>query len=377
MSGPGDARRHTESALAWTVILFRVAAFAEVIALNFVGDSGLRRQVPGFAPALAVLGLESALVVALTWRRRRVPPAWLITTDSVLTAATAMAMTVVAGTAIKDSGPDFMLPYMLLVSIGIGVAFRTLRAALASTVPLVAAYLYMQAWSGFFWLGAVPHTIGFWVDAAIAWFVAALLRRNATELDETREQVARLAAEQERTRNGRILHDRVLQTMEALVRDGWLAEEKVRTHVAAEARWLRGYVRGDHDSSGSNLTAALEEVVEQAIRAGLTVDLNAAGLRAAGAVLPVATVEALSGAVREALTNVRKHAGTGQAVVRARVEGDLVVVGVLDHGVGFTSRGGGVGLRESIEGRVAEIGGSSSIESALGEGTLVELRVPL
>ncbi|MDP9869209.1 MULTISPECIES: sensor histidine kinase [Streptosporangium] len=377
MSGPGEARQRTESALAWTVILFRVAAFAEVVALNFVGDSGLRRQVPGFAPALAVLGLESALVVALTWRRRRVPPAWLIITDSVLTAAIAMTMTMVAGSAIKDSGPDFMLPYMLLVSIGIGVAFRTLRAALAATVPLAAAYLYMQAWSGFFWLGAVPHTIGFWVDSAIAWSVAALLRRNATELDETREQVARLAAEQERTRNGRILHDRVLQTMEALVRDGWLADEKVRAHVAAEARWLRGYVRGDHDSSGSNLTAALEEVVEQAIRAGLTVDLNAAGLRAAGAVLPVATVEALSGAVREALTNVRKYAGTGQAVVRARVEGGLVVVGVLDHGVGFTSRGRGVGLRESIEGRVAEIGGSTSVESAPGEGTLVELRVPL
>ncbi|GAA4973145.1 signal transduction histidine kinase [Nonomuraea thailandensis] len=377
MNGHGEARRRTESALAWTLILFRAAAFAEVIALNFVGDSGWRRQVPGFAPALLFLGLQSALVVALTRRRRRVPPAWLITADSVLTAATAMAMTVIAGSAVKGSGPDFMLPYMLLVAIGIGAAFRTLRAALAATAPLVAAYLYMQAWSGFFWLGAVPHTVGFWVDSAIAWFVAAVLRRNATELDETREQVARLAAEQERTRNGRVLHDRVLQTMEALVRDGWLADEKVRAHVAAEARWLRGYVRGEHDSSGSNLTAALEEVAEQAIRAGLTVDLNAAGLRAAGTVLPVATVEALSGAVREALTNVRKHAGTGQAVVRARVEGGLVVVGVLDHGTGFTARGRGVGLRESIERRVAEIGGSTSVESAPGEGTLVELRVPL
>ncbi|MFI6316517.1 sensor histidine kinase [Nonomuraea sp. NPDC050556] len=377
MTGSGEARRRTESALAWTVMLFRFAAFAEVIALNFVGDSGLRRQVPGFAPALAVLGLESALVVFLTWRRRRVPPAWVITADSVLTAATATAMTVVAGTAVKGSGPDFVLPYMLLVSIGIGTAFRTLRAALAATVPLVVAYLYMQAWSGFFWLGAVPHTIGFWVDSAIAWFIATQLRRNAAELDETREQVARLAAERERTRNGRILHDRVLQTMEALVRDGWLADEQVRAHVAAEARWLRGYVRGDHDSSGSNLTASLEEVVEQAIVAGLAVDLNAAGLRASGAVLPVATVEALSGAVREALTNVRKHAGTGQAVVRARVEGDHIVVGVLDHGVGFASRGGGVGLRESIEGRVAEIGGTTVVESAPGEGTLVELRVPL
>ncbi|GAA4067967.1 sensor histidine kinase [Nonomuraea soli] len=375
----GEARRRIETALAWTVILFRAGAFAEVIALNYVGDSGLRRQVPGFAPALALLGVESAIVVALAWRRRRVPPAWLITADALLTAATAMAMTLVAGTAIKDSGPDFMLPYMLLVSIGIGMAFRTLPAALAATLPLVVAYLYMQAWSGFFWLGAVPHGIGFWVDSGIAWFIAALLRRNATELDETREQVARLAAEQERTRNGRVLHDRVLQTMEALVRDGWLADERVRGHVAAEARWLRGYVRGDHDSSGSNLTAALEEVVEQAIRAGLAVDLNAAGLRAAGAVLPVETVEAVSGAVREALTNVRKHAGTGHAVVRARVHDGHAVVGVLDHGVGFDPAGvrRGVGLSGSIEGRVADAGGSARVESGPGEGTLVELRVPL
>ncbi|MFI6182764.1 response regulator transcription factor [Nonomuraea sp. NPDC051191] len=71
-----------------------------------------------------------------------------------------------------------------------------------------------------------------WVNAGIAWCVTSLLCRNAAELDETREQVARLAAEQERARNGRILHDRVL---EALVRDGQVSDEQVRRHVAAGA----------------------------------------------------------------------------------------------------------------------------------------------
>lgn len=50
MSGPAEARRHTEGAPAWTVILFRVAAFAEVVALDFVGDSG-RRAVPRLTPS--------------------------------------------------------------------------------------------------------------------------------------------------------------------------------------------------------------------------------------------------------------------------------------------------------------------------------------
>jgi signal transduction histidine kinase len=372
----GEAEARTEGVLAWTMILFRVGAFAEAAALNFVGDSGWRRQIPGFGAMLAVLGLESAAVVVLCLRRRRAPPGRLIAADSVLTAGIGVWMTVVASAALKGSGPDFLLPYMLLVAIGIGVGLRTLPGALAATAPLAAAYLYMQVFSGFFWLGAVPHTIGFWVNAGIAWFVASLLRRNAADLDKARGDVARLAAERERARNGRILHDRVLQTLEALTRDGWVNDEKVRRHVAAEARWLRRYVRGDHDSAGNNLVAALEEVVEQANQAGLTVQLHAVGLKSFDVVMPIATVEAVAGAVREALTNVLKHAGTGQATVHGQVRHGEIVVSVLDQGKGFDGRGTGMGQRESIEARIADIGGATLIDSTPGEGTLVELRVP-
>ncbi|MFI7462070.1 sensor histidine kinase [Nonomuraea sp. NPDC049646] len=372
----GEAGARTEAVLAWTVILFRVGALAEVVALNYVGDSGWRRHIPGFGAALAVLGLTSAVVVMACRLRRRPPAGRLVAADAVLTAGVGVGMTVVAAAALRGSGPDFLLPYMLLVSIGIGVCVRTLPGALAATAPLAAAYLYMQAASGFSWLGALPHTIGFWVNAGIAWFVTSLLRRNAAELDEARGQVARLAAEQERARNGRILHDRVLQTLEALVRDGWVNDEQVKRHVAAEARWLRGYVRGEHDSAGNNLVTALEEVVEHANQAGLSVQLHAAGLKSAGVVLPIATVEAVTGAVREALTNVRKHAGTDQAVVHGQARHSDVVVSVLDQGNGFESRGAGMGLRESIEARIADIGGTSVIDSTPGEGTLIELRVP-
>lgn len=372
----GEAGARTEAVLAWTVILFRTGALAEVVALNYVGDSGWRRHIPGFGAALAVLGLTSAVVVVVCRLRRRPPAGPLVAADAVLTSGVGVGMTVVAAAALRGSGPDFLLPYMLLVSIGIGACVRTLPRALAVTAPLAAAYLYMQVFSGFFWLGALPHTIGFWVNAGIAWFVTSLLRRNAAELDEARGQVARLAAEQERARNGRVLHDRVLQTLEALVRDGWVRDEQVRRHVAAEARWLRRYVLGEHDSAGDDLVTALEEVVEHANQAGLSVQLHAAGLRSAGVVLPIATVEAVTGAVREALTNVAKHAGTDQAVVHGQARRGDIVVSVLDQGKGFSSRGTGMGLRESIEARITDIGGTTVIDSTPGEGTLVELRVP-
>jgi signal transduction histidine kinase len=89
-------------------------------------------------------------------------------------------------------------------------------------------------------------------------------------------------------------------------------------------------------------------------------------------------LDALAGAIRESLTNVRKHAGVDRAVVRVtRAGGDLVVT-VLDRGVGMDQATTlpGVGLTRSVTERIAQAGGTARITSAPGEGTCVELRVP-
>jgi len=83
-------------------------------------------------------------------------------------------------------------------------------------------------------------------------------------------------------------------------------------------------------------------------------------------------------ALREALLNVSKHAGTDKARVRFLREDRLMKVTVEDEGVGFDpeadSRGYGL---LSIRERLNHLGGSIQIESSPGEGTRICLTVPV
>jgi signal transduction histidine kinase len=83
-------------------------------------------------------------------------------------------------------------------------------------------------------------------------------------------------------------------------------------------------------------------------------------------------------AVREALTNVAKHAGPAGVVVAGRPSGDGFAVEVVDTGRGYdpASTPGRVGQARSIRERIRGVGGHVEIESAPGAGTRVRLWVP-
>ena len=88
--------------------------------------------------------------------------------------------------------------------------------------------------------------------------------------------------------------------------------------------------------------------------------------------------EALCGATRAALNNVLRHAGVTGAVVRVEPSGKGVRVVVRDHGRGFAAgeSGFGYGIRESIRGRLLEVGGQAEVYATPGRGTRVTLWVP-
>ncbi len=85
--------------------------------------------------------------------------------------------------------------------------------------------------------------------------------------------------------------------------------------------------------------------------------------------------------IQEALANVRKHAGAASAVVRLADDGSATTIEIADDGRGFdpvrTLRGRdeGFGLRTMRE-RMEIVGGSFSVDSALGRGTRVVARIP-
>jgi len=88
---------------------------------------------------------------------------------------------------------------------------------------------------------------------------------------------------------------------------------------------------------------------------------------------------AVGGAVSEALTNAAKHgeAGTATVYVETGDDGGLFC-SVKDDGRGFdpTLQAEGVGLRRSIRGRIAEVGGRVEVEARPGRGAEVRLWVP-
>ena len=84
----------------------------------------------------------------------------------------------------------------------------------------------------------------------------------------------------------------------------------------------------------------------------------------------------------EALTNAERHAAAHRIAVRLRLEDDLLNLEIADDGAGFAvDAAGGPGeghfgltlMRE----RARSVGGSLTVQSAVGEGARVNLRVPV
>ncbi|UCC24334.1 MAG: PAS domain S-box protein [Gemmatimonadales bacterium] len=84
--------------------------------------------------------------------------------------------------------------------------------------------------------------------------------------------------------------------------------------------------------------------------------------------------------VQEALTNVARHAGTGEASVTVGETGEFVVAEITDQGQGFRpdrtyTEGRGLGLIGMQE-RAVMVGGHLRVDSGEGEGTRVLVRLP-
>lgn len=80
--------------------------------------------------------------------------------------------------------------------------------------------------------------------------------------------------------------------------------------------------------------------------------------------------------VQEALHNCVKHARAGEARVFINLDDDALVVSVQDDGTGFDPKlSRGMGLL-GIDERVTRLGGALCIESEVGQGTVLSIRLP-
>jgi signal transduction histidine kinase len=363
----------------------------------------------------------------------RSAPGWrLATLDTVVVAALALGAWWCVPPAMQGDTSSWL--YIAVISQMIVPAWFAPTAVL---IPLAALS------AGAFWAGAAraaPAHLGasspaagaanVLATAAAAWCALALLRRRARAADtalaqadaESRAEYVELTLSTERREHERLLHDTVLNTLTALGRGsgglgggglggggldgggldgGGLAADL--DQVAAAARCQHDVTLIEHalgvagDAAGlggGDLLIAVEAVAAEMRARGLAVHVSSADharpgpARVAGPGVPAGpglhvpdpVATALAFAVREALANVARHAGTAEAWVAVSPVPEAgsgrggVEVTVRDHGAGFDpaqvdpTR---LGLRRSILERVSDWGGQATIQSAPGAGTVV------
>lgn len=221
---------------------------------------------------------------------------------------------------------------------------------------------------------------------ALAGVHARRLRRELDEPDRSGELLSldahvRRAREDEREWVRGHLHDTALQILEFIAGDGFgtgLSAAKIANLAGGAARDLRGWIDAAEEPADADLLPELELVTAEAQTFDPSVQLVVGDTGVRPTPPTAEQVLAIAGAVREAVTNARKHAQASQVVVRVEIAGDgQTVVTVTDDGVGFdpdqAAGGSGLGVKRSIVGRMHRVGGHASVGDAPGGGTLVRL----
>ncbi|MFF9059551.1 sensor histidine kinase [Streptomyces sp. NPDC014882] len=213
-----------------------------------------------------------------------------------------------------------------------------------------------------------------WIAVVVAVSELARVRREqwARERAE-RAQAARRRADEERLRIARELHDVLAHSLSvinvqagvglALLDSDPAQARTALTTIKSASKEALGEVRqvldtlrapGDAPRAPAPGLDRLPELVEQAARAGLTVEVTGRPPR-----LPPGTDLAAFRVVQEALTNVVRHSGSRHARVHLEQAGGVLRLTIDDDGpaVGTDAGGSGNGLAGMRE-RAAALGGT-------------------
>ncbi|AVP97380.1 sensor histidine kinase [Ahniella affigens] len=205
-------------------------------------------------------------------------------------------------------------------------------------------------------------------------------RRNEA-LRLSQEELANMARVAERERIGRDLHDLLGHTLSVITLKSELASRLAERDPAAAATEMREVERISRKAlmevrravSGMRAPGMLAELAN--IKVALSAALVDFEYEAEPVVLDQDIEGVLGFVVREAATNVIRHANARRCRLLMKKAGDLVRLEIEDDGRGgVTESGNGLrGLRE----RLSAVGGTLELDSPLGGGTRLVVHVPI
>lgn len=220
------------------------------------------------------------------------------------------------------------------------------------------------------------------------------LQRLSTHNAELTNQVKEAAIIEERQRLARELHDAVSQqlfaismTMAALKRtieiDATKASrqvelvEEMAAAAQSEMRALLLHLRPAH-LEGKTLNEGIHDLLAEFSKKHYQIDFKWK-LDNLPVTISKAIEDHLFRIVQEALSNILRHAKASAVELKLTVTREQIRLKITDDGIGFneedtkTSSYGMSLMRE----RVAEIGGVLTISTAPGQGTMIEVTVPI
>jgi len=244
---------------------------------------------------------------------------------------------------------------------------------LMNLVFVAAAKFIGYPWQMLVWLPGMTFVIGTIVN------VEHMSSEKDAALKLSHDEVRRLAATAERERIGRDLHDLLGHTLSLITlklelsrrlfdRDPESARreveeaEKVARHALAE---VRSAVTGIRATDIAAELASARLLLESS---GVHLDY------APPPQLPVEVERGLSLVLREAVTNIARHAQASRAQIEFQNDSEQVQLRISDDGRGGVSDDGNglCGMRERVE----ALHGTIRIHSPRGQGTLLTICLP-
>ncbi|MGW8394416.1 sensor histidine kinase [Pseudoduganella sp. HUAS MS19] len=217
----------------------------------------------------------------------------------------------------------------------------------------------------------------------IASVMDARVRRSSQQLLRKQEEVEHLARIAERERISRDLHDLLGHTLSLIAIKAELAGRLLQRDSAATAKEIR-----DIETTARHALAEVRSAVTGFRRSGLAQELAQARAALAAAdvaleadvqpfAMPATTENVLALALREAVTNILRHARATRCQVSVRQKNGQIVCHIRDDGRALLDHAAleqGNGLRGMRE-RVAAAGGRLAVHA--GDGLALELCLPM
>ena len=245
----------------------------------------------------------------------------------------------------------------IYVSVATGVTIPGRRAAMLAVLVVGACYALLS-WlahvgTAEFLIVLVPTVLAGWAMTGFRMQIALI-----QELSQARETVERLAANEERLRLARDLHDLTGHSLSLVTLKAELVQRMLDRLPASPERDRAARDVADIERVSRETLHDIRQAVSGYRRRTLAVELAAArsALDAAGIRLDASPGQpqrtgplgeereaALAWCLREAVTNVIRHSGAGSCQIRLLEDGGELSLEVADDGRGVSGPGGGPG----------------------------------